>query len=167
MRRLTIRLIVTSLTFIIGVTAASLWFVLRRSHPEANKLAVHAPAQPPNKQERAYSRGPAGLATTGSFITLNSSDGMSFTKWSVNCRTPQLAKRELQKRLRKATEIISQEPVFGEGSQQIGEKVVALFPSNNPDNSPATLIWTENEELFQVEGSSLHNILEYRKDFHR
>jgi hypothetical protein len=167
MRRLTLRLIVALLAFIVGVAAVSLWFVLRRSNPEGNKLKVTAPAQTPNKQARTYTRGPAGLATTGSFITLNSSDGMSFTKWSVYCRTARLAQRELQKRLRKATEIVSREAVLDEGGQRIGEKIVASFSPNGPDISPATLIWTENEELFQVEGSSLQNILEYRKDFNR
>jgi hypothetical protein len=167
MRRLSLRLIVALLTFIIGVTVASLWFVLWRPSREANTVEVIAPTQTPAKQERTYTRGPAGLATTGSFITLISSDGMRFTKWSVYCRTTQLAKRELQKRLRKASEITIREAVVDENGQQIGEKIVALFPPNDPDNSPATLIWTENEELFQVEGSSLQNILEYRKDFHR
>ena len=167
MPRLTFRFIVALLTFIIGVTAASVWLVLRHPSPEMNKFVVNTPAPIPNKQERTYTRGPAGLATTGSFITLNSSDGMSFTKWSVYCRTPQLAKKELKKRLRKATEIVTREDVFDESGQQIGEKIVALFSPNDPDNSQATLIWTENEELFQVEGSSLQNILEYRKDYRR
>ena len=167
MRRLTLRLVVALLTFVIGVTAASLWFIFLRSTPMAVKLEVNSPPQAPAEPQRIYERGPAGEATTGSFITLSSSDGMNFTKWSVYCGTPQRAKRELQKRLKKAVEVVSREPVFDEGGQQIGEKLVALFAPNDPDNSPASLLWTEKEELFQVETSSLQNILEYRKDFRR
>ena len=133
----------------------------------AVKLEVNAPPPAPVKRERIYERGLAGQATTGSFITLHSSDGMSFTKWSVYCETPRRAKREFQKRLKKAVELVSREPVLDEQGQQIGEKVVALFSPDDPDNSPASLLWTEKEELFQVEGSSLHDILEYRKDFRR
>jgi hypothetical protein len=133
----------------------------------AVKLEVTAPPQTPVKRERTYERGPAGLAATGSFITLYSSDGMNFTKWSVYCDTPRRAKREFEKRLKKAVEIVSREPVLDEHGQQIGEKVVAVFSPDGHDNSPAALLWTEKEELFHVEGSSLRDILEYRKDFGR
>ena len=167
MRRLAFRLSVALLTFTLGVTVASLWFVSRHRSPVAGNVAVNSPSQAPAKQERKYERGPAGEATTGSFITLYSSDGMSFTKWSVYCDSPQRAKREFQERLKKAVGIISRESVFDEHGQQIGEKVVAVFSPSDPDNSPASLLWTEKEELFQVEGSSLQNILEYRKDFRR
>ena len=167
MPRLTFRLSVVPLTLALTVTAASLWFIYRHRASVASNVEVNAPSQAPVKQERKYERGPAGLATTGSFITLDSSDGMSFTKWSVYCSSPQGAKREFQKRLKKAVEILSREVVFDEHGQQIGEKVVAVFSPNDPDNSPASLLWTENEELFQVESSSLQNILKYRKDSRR
>ena len=163
MRRLTLHFIIALLAFIIGVASVSLWFILRRPSPGAANIPVQLPAEP----KRTYERGAAGESNRGSFITLISSDGMRFMKLSVYCYTSKRAGRELQKRLRKATEIVSRETVFNEGGQEIGEKIVALFSPNDPENSPVTLIWTENEKLYQVEGASLHNILEYRKDFRR
>ena len=92
---------------------------------------------------------------------------MSFTKWSVYCGSPEGAERELKKRIKKAIKIVSQELVFDKAGHQVGEKIVVLFSPGDPDNSASSLLWTENDELFQVESSSLQNILEYRKDFKR
>lgn len=167
MRRLTLRVIVALITFVIGVTAASLWLIFPRRSSVAVKLEVTTPPQTPVKRERTYERGPAREARDGSFITSYSSDGMNFTKWSVHCDTPRRVRREFEKRLKKVVEIISREPVLDEHGELLGEKVVAVFSPDDPDNSPASLLWTEKEELFQVEGSSLHDILEYRKDFGR
>jgi hypothetical protein len=115
--------------------------------------------------KRVYERGAAGLDTTGSFITLYSSDGMSFTKWTVECRTPEGARKEMQKRLSKTVRVVSREPLFDQNGEQIGETVVALVPPNGADYAAATLIWTDKDELCQVDGATLGNILEYRKDF--
>ncbi len=124
-----------------------------------------APTWPIETSKRVYKRGPAGEATTGSFITLYSSDGMSFTKWTVECRTPEGARKEMQKRLSKAVRIVSRGPLFDQNGEQVGETVVALVPPNGADYAAATLIWTEKDELCQVDGATLGNILEYRKDF--
>ena len=163
MRKLIIRVLVALLTFEVGITAASLWYYTssnsRFSKPVSRLFAT--------TQERTYQRGPAGEATTGSFITLNSSDGMHFTKWSVYCRSAEGARRELEERTKAAVQIISRESVVDKSGQQIGEKIVAVFSPNDSRHCAASLLWTENEEMFQVAGSSLQNILEYRKDFKR
>jgi len=161
MQRLTRRVLVVLFTLTIGVAIAAAWNFLRRPNSTAQAptvgLALHS-----ENNNRTYERGIAGSATTGSFITLISSDGMSFTKWSVYCRSPHRTEQELQKRIKKAVEIVSREPMFDDDRKQIGEKIVAVFSSN-----VASLLWTEKEWLFQVEGSSLRDILEYRKDFKR
>jgi|SRR6267142_2011650 len=117
------------------------------------------------KPERRYTRGLAGEATTGSFITLESSDGMTFTKWTVDCPSAEAAQVEMKTRLKEATKIVGEENVFDKNGEQIGKKVVALVPPNGADYAAAMLIWTEREVLYQVDGATLGNILEYRKDF--
>jgi hypothetical protein len=115
---------------------------------------------------RTYTRGVAGLALRGSFITLYSCDGMAFTKWTVDCRSSEDATRKLQQAVRNASRIVSREVTYGKNADIMGEKIVALFHVNGK-NASASLLWTENDEFCQVEGASLHDILEYRKDFHR
>jgi hypothetical protein len=111
----------------------------------------------------------AGEAARGargaSFITLDSSDGMSFTKWSTYYRTPERSGLELQRKLHSALEIVSREPTLDGNGHAVGETVVARFASTNRDVGPASLLWTAGLELFQVDSSSIKNILEYRKDF--
>jgi len=90
---------------------------------------------------------------------------MSFTKWTVECQTHEGARKEMQKRLSKAVKIVSREPLFDQNGEQIGETVVALVPPYGADYAAATLIWTEKDELCQVDGTTLGNIIEYKKDF--
>jgi len=84
MRHLTLRFIIALLTFIIGMIAASLWFVFYRPSPVEVKFEVNAPSPLHAEPERTYKRGIAGegaaSAPGASFITLESSDGMMFTK---------------------------------------------------------------------------------------
>jgi len=127
--------------------------------------AASACAKLQTKPERKYARGPAGEATTGSFITLESSDGMTFTKWTVDCASVEAAKMEMTTRLKTAVRVVSEENVFDKNGEQIGKEVVALVPPNGADYAAAMLIWTEREVLYQVDGATLGNILEYRKDF--
>jgi hypothetical protein len=91
---------------------------------------------------------------------------MNFTKWSLYCHSPERAERELAKRLKDGV-IVIREDVFGEDGHRIGEKIVAQFSPGGGNGRGAALIWTENEELFEVDTSSVQDILEYRKDFNR
>jgi len=157
MRSFAFRLLALLVSSTLGFATHSLRGIISRGD-SVGSWPIEAP-------KRVYERGPAGLATTGSFITLYSSDGMSFTKWTVECRTLEGARREMQKRLSKAVRVVSREPLFDQNGEQIGETVVALVPPNGADYAAATLIWTDKDELCQVDGATLGNILEYRKDF--
>jgi len=157
MRSFTLRLVALLVSLTLGFATHSLRVIISRGAAVGN--------WPIESPKRVYQRGPAGLATTGSFISLYSSDGMSFTKWTVECGTPEGARREMEKRLSKAVRVVSREPLFDRSGEQIGETVVALVPPNGADYAAATLMWTDKDELCQVDGSTLGNILEYRKDF--
>ena len=172
MRRITFRLLVGLLAFIIGISAASLWLVARYTSPATARPANNIPVPASAKQERTYERGMAGSATAdnprgGSFTSFHSSDGMSFTKWSTDYGSQSRADKELEKRLKKALEVVSREPVFDESGRKVGEKAVASFPPHYDGAGPVSLLWTHGSEFFHVDSSSVQNILEYRKDFNR
>ena|SRR5258706_6725483 len=158
MQTFAFRLLALLVSLTLGFATHSLRVIISSRGNSVGNWPIEAP-------KRVYERGPAGLATTGSFITLFSSDGMSFTKWTVECRTPEGARKEMQKRLSNAVRVVSREPLVGQNGEQIGETVVALVLPNGVDYAAATLIWTDKDELCQVEGATLGNILEYRKDF--
>lgn len=172
MRRLTFRFLAGLFTFLIGISAASLWLVAHYTSPITVEPAKNVPVQLSANQERTYERGIAGSATAnnprgGSFTSFHSSDGMSFTKWSTDCGSLSRADKELQKRLKRALETVSREPVFDESGRRVGEKVVASFPPNYDGSGPASLLWTYGSEFFHVDSASVENISEYRKDFNQ
>jgi hypothetical protein len=154
--KVVLRTMVMLLTLSASFVATQLPFRLRTSE---------ALVQKPDRPSRTYSRGLAGSSTVGSFITLNSSDGMSFTKWTLNFDSSARAQREMAKRLKDAVKIISREPLSDGSGERVGETVVALVPPNGADYAAARLMWTNKEEFCQVDGATLNNILEYRKDF--
>lgn len=130
-----------------------------------------SPAAKQSDRGRLYKRGIAREAGAGSrgasFITLESPEGNKFTKWSSHFDSSERATVELQNRVSKALEIVSREPVFDTEGHQIGEKVVARFSPHSRLAGPASMFWTEDEEMFEVDSDSVRNILEYRKDFNR
>ena len=94
-----------------------------------------------------------------------SSDGMAFSSTTVFCGSPKVASRQLTKKLNKAVQVLSREQFFDEEGRRIGLKVVATFApwSGSPTDS-AEILWTRSSDFGFVQSSSLHNILEYRKD---
>ena len=170
MRRLSFRLTVALFMFVIGLTAASLWFPLRRPSPPDGKAEISIPLQAPVTQQRTYrSAGPAGKCATKdgfpcSFTSFESSDGMSFSQMSETYNSHGRANKELQRRLEDASEIIKRESLFNEQGKQKGEKVVATFPPDARYKGAAEILWTDGPRLVYISGSSLRTILEYEKD---
>jgi len=166
MRRLTFRLIVTLLTFIIGVTSAALWFFTHQSLSNKNKVVESSSAPIPAKRERTIVSGMAGegISKDGyptSFAHHKYSDGTSIHQLSVFYKSPKRANAELQKRLKEAVEIIRREPALDEKGHQIGGRVVATFaPYKGSSAVWAELLWTEGSRFVSQRRSSLESILE-------
>src|SRR5215217_2571710 len=105
MNRFTFRLVVALFTFIIGVTAASLWFVFRRPSGSSSGDTTRS-TEVPAKQERTYRPGlGAGKCATKdgypcSFTGFESSDGMSFSQMSEFYDSPRRATRALENKLK-------------------------------------------------------------------
>jgi hypothetical protein len=166
MRRLSVRFFVASLTFVVGVAAASVW--LPRRPPVGIKVEVNAPSQIPVKPERTYQAGGGGECMTKdgfpcSFEDVESSDGMSFSKMIVYYGSPKMAGRALRRRLKSAAEVIKREPIYDGAGRQKGEKVIAIFTPDEIGRT-AELLWKEGSSLTSLGGNSLQNILEYEKD---
>jgi hypothetical protein len=92
---------------------------------------------------------------------------MAFSQMSEFYDSPKRANGELQRRLKKATEIVMREPIFDEQGKRKGEKVIATFPADDPYSGAAEILWTDGSRFTYVSGTSLQNILEYEKDAKR
>ncbi len=170
MRRLTFRLAVAFTTFTIGVTVASLWFVIHR--PSAKVVpAANIPA-PPTQVEvnRTYRPGmhAQGWVEDGSpacFGTVESSDGANFSWTTIRYNSPKRVNKELNKKLAKAVEIIKRKVLFDRDGKKVGEQVIATFgPAEEMSAVSAELLWTNGANFGYVSSTSLENILAYEKD---
>jgi hypothetical protein len=168
MRRLSLRLIVAFLTFLIGLSAAFFWFVFNQ--PKSENLLVEEvqPVISADIQEKPIGK----LGVAGSCLTKDGFrcsftdvgfDGMLFRQMSEFYDSPKRANKKLQKKLKQATKIIKQESVFDEQGKQVGKKVIAIFPSKDSDNGAAELLWTDDSRLTTVSGNSLRDIEKYEK----
>src|ERR1051325_4932913 len=111
MRCLIVRLPILFFLLILVSSASSSCAVYCQSivKSEANQ---NNPASESIEQQRRYRREVAGQAFTEnwgivSFITLESSDGMRFTKYSIDWTSAKRANKELRKVLKKASKIVS------------------------------------------------------------
>ena len=172
MYRLTFRLAIAILTFTIGVVATFQWLIFRPLSPatisvEQNQLLAVQIERRRNYESGMHASGFAGRYRA-CFGTVTSSDGMSFSWTRISYNSSARARRELQRRLNRAVEIVKREPVFGEAGRQVGEQVVATFvPYRGASVVSAELIWTDGSTFGYVESSSLQNILKYEKDHQR
>ena len=168
MRRVTFWLAVAILTFAIGVGFAALWSGFRNSSPQASvEEKSSAPTLVEKKRIYKWTIHTSGMADgyDAAFSTFHSTDGMKFSMMSVYYNSPRQAEREFQKRLKESIEVIKREPFLDEDGRQIGEQVIATFPSRlGASTISAELIWTRGKDLISIRSSSLENILEYMKD---
>lgn len=168
MRRLMLRLAVSLLTFIIGVTVSFVWSVF---HPTTRIEEHHSSLLEPTCQQSVISSigaGGGGISVSGlgesesSFSTSESfSNGTTLNQTSVIYSSPERARKELQARLKDAVEIIKREPVLDERGHQVGERVMALFaPYVGASVVHAELLSTNGSEFTSLSGSSINEILE-------
>jgi hypothetical protein len=90
---------------------------------------------------------------------------MQFSRRSEYHSSPERADRALRKALSKAAGIIKREPLFNGAGLKVGEKIIATFPSINPEDWSASLLWTDGAAFRHVTSSSLENILAHEKEF--
>src|SRR5688572_13614036 len=99
------------------------------------------------------------------FGALSSSDGMTFSRTNIYFDSANQARQELQRRLRKAVEIVSRQAMLDARGRVIREEAIATFPPYNKQSLvSASLIVVEGTNFMSIESSSLRNITEYRQD---
>lgn len=102
------------------------------------------------------------------FGGFSSSDDMRFSSTNIYFDSPKQAQRELQRRLKKAREIVSREPVRDEKSRVVGEQVLVTFPPYKKGSAASSeLITVKGSDFISIASSTLGNMNEYKKDHRR
>ena len=168
MYRLNLRLTVVMLTIVVGISATSLWFMYhRQSDEESPKVA--SGSSPIEKRTYDEIEVVAHGVTDGGLPeghgAFTSSDGIRFSWRRITFGSPQRARRELQKKLYEAVEIVKREAILNDKGREVGEKAVATFPvAKGSSGVSAKILWTTGSDFGYVEGPSLESILKYEKD---
>lgn len=162
MRRFCKYIVTALITFTLGLVCSFL------THGElfSSKYVHEIPAasidveSSPQLVSSVVAHGLTGDGFETHYFEYHYSNGTYLQQYSTFYRSPWRATAELQKRIQQASEIIRYEPLLDEQGQQIGERVVARFPSQNAsDASSAELLWTEYDRLVVQKRNSLTDIL--------
>jgi hypothetical protein len=161
MRRLSLRLIVALLTFIIGVAISGWWLSHHRTLPKSVQITESDVIDEPERQPPGFPEMHA-CGPTANFHTYESPDGVLISQSNEGFSSLKRANRELQKRLRIATEIIERGPYLDDNGRRVGKRVVAVS-SGKEGQQRAFILWTDGEILSSIEASSLRHVLEFEK----
>jgi hypothetical protein len=170
MRRLLARFIVALLTFAIGISAAWLRHTLRRPSPVGSRpTAALSPPPAHSRPERKYpetdGHGVLQDGTPYAFSGVYTSDGVGCYRTSEYHTSPERAGKALRKALEKAARILEREPLFDRAGVEVGEKVIASFPSEGLGHESASLLWTDGSAFRYINNLSLETILAHEEEF--
>jgi len=93
----------------------------------------------------------------------SSTDGVSVIMTVETYTSVSRAKEALRKRIREASRIVERSPkVDGDGTI-LGERVVLSFAPGIHHRAYATILWLEQEDLHEIESTSLRAALEFER----
>jgi hypothetical protein len=175
MRRLMFRLAVALITFVIGLASSFIWSIF---HPAARTEENRSTLLEPGREvSGVYLIGAGGggisASTLGesesSFSTSESfSNGTTLNQTSVIYSSPERARKELQDKLKDAVEIVKREPVLDARGHQVGERVLAMFATQERAAViHAEVLSTNGSEFITLSGTSINEMLEESGLAHR
>lgn len=139
------------------------------NHASSNYLTPEVISVPQRQQsEITFERTEAGRRArpTGeaiSFQEFKASDGVWLSTEVETYKSPDLAIKELQTRIKEAVNIIERKPLLDEKGTRMGERVVAQFASIENHPPYYAVIWATELNLRTIASPSLKHIEEFEK----
>jgi hypothetical protein len=164
MRTRVARTIIVVLTLLIGVAiAAELLFFFRPSKKPGVYLVKPVGPIILNKPK------PVAHACGGSYYSYITSyeapDGVMIFKSCAPFSSPSQAKRGLRGRLKDAISVIERGVKYNHRGREVGERAVAFFNSKEEGKKVALVLWTDDEDMYEVESFSLSHALEFERTY--
>jgi hypothetical protein len=165
MQRRIAYLVVTLITFSIGISAAWLCSFAQINDIESNELYESSIllASPPAKKRFTPTARACKPGWAQGYV---SSDGDILSESGNGFSSPALANRELQKWIKKAEKIIERAPKFDSSGKKIGERVIAVYPPNANGTKWVSIIWTDKTSIGSINAHSLQLALEFERTPH-
>lgn len=102
-----------------------------------------------------------------SYHLYKSSDGVGVTTTIENRGSAVRANKALQRKIKKASQIIERGAKLDNKGQRVGERVVAMFALDGPEKEHRAVLWTEGSQFHYIESSSLRHALQFEAKFYR
>jgi hypothetical protein len=171
MKRLTLRLSIAFLTFIISFIAV--WLMGFFHKAETPMPATSNPSNavyevmPVTREQlrrftptiRGHSRGNTPSYTQG----YKTSDGQETSEGSIGYETPALARRELNERLATASRIVERVRRYENRFGERGERIVLVYPPDETGKERASILWFGGTHLLYIDAPSLDLALEFER----
>src|SRR4030095_623206 len=162
MRRLFLRPVLPILWIIVGVELSYLWGIIQPIDPALiellNKRGDIKEISSSNG-EINFSESMRAIGRDWESTGYSSSDGVFVAFTERSCSTHSLARHVLEEKLRDAAQILERSPRFNARGKQIGERVVAIFPTEYRGIQKATVFWTHGAGLISIDSPSLQHAL--------
>jgi hypothetical protein len=163
MKRTIIHFFVTSLAISIGLSL--LWFLSMRQNEEdlAPKPVAISTSTP--QGGRARFKPTARGCGSGYVQSYELPDGQTMIEGSVGYPSKHRTKKEYKEWLAKATSVIERVPDSKNRFGNIGERIVALFPTDATGKEWATILWYDGGSYFSyIQAPSVELALEFEKN---
>jgi hypothetical protein len=168
MKPLTLRIIITTTTFLIGVSITAVWFArwscLLIAVPQQKKVTATQSAQRLEFTSEGYFT--AILERDGHSLsgeTYKSSDGVKVSYSYADYHSPGKASKALAEELKTAVRIIERSPRLNNRGHRSGERVTAIFPSYDPNEQMFSVCWTDGKWLYFINAPSQQHVLDFEK----
>jgi hypothetical protein len=96
----------------------------------------------------------------------DSSDGVGVLSTVETYGSPARAKAEMKKRIRGAIKVIDRSDKIDQSGKAISERVVLRFSHGSRRKSYSAVMWTNDEDLYVIESTSLRHALAFEQRFY-
>ncbi len=101
--------------------------------------------------------------TPFSFNSYKSSDGTAISTRFERRKSPAHAKKELNRNIEAAIEVMKREPKFDKDGRNIGERALLTSKQEESTNLQTAIVWTNGSQVYFIESLSLKHALEFEK----
>ena len=145
------------ITFVVGLACS---FLMGRERSASRPSEeIHALLLNAERTNCSVTRGSARDEFESSYLECGYSDGTYLQQLTTNFKSPELANSALQSQIQRASQVFLRAPLFDESGRQIGERVVAIFPTQDASGLSSTqLLWTDGGTLVLQRRSAVKTI---------
>lgn len=130
------------ITFAVGLGCS---FLMGRNRSAVRRSQeMHALLLNAERRNCSVTRGSTRDEFETSYLECAYSDGTYLQELTTNFKSSELANSALQLQIQRASHVFLRAPLFDQSGQQIGERVVAIFPTKDTPLSSTQLLWTDH-----------------------